>query len=617
MRRPLHAWLLFALCVLVVLATLGGLTLTVLRLDEAGRRAEAEAETEGRIRLALWRADSALALLVAQENARPWTDFAAFHPPETLVRLDGSVVQDTAIRIASPILLAPPTNIFLHFRLDPDGAPTSPAVPGASERALASALGLDGRTTTSAGRQLARLEPLLRVSPQADSGSGAMLSRYGISRSQTGTRGWKRLAEAAPEPANAHAIADPPPPAARTPELSQSALNRGEQRARAYRFNNTVGDYAQQAPKPGPVAAAEVPTVGRFGGVRLGEELFLVRRVQFRAGWWIDGVWLDWPGLREALRSELRDLLPEADLTLAPDSGTDTDERRLVALPVRLEPGTVPLAPSPRWTPLRLTLALAWTGAGIAALAVGLLLAGTLALSERRAAFVSAVTHELRTPLTTFQMYSEMLADGMVTDPDQRRGYLETLRSEAVRLGHLVENVLAYARLERGSARGRIEILTTRDLLQRTRERLETRAAAAGLELRINDNPSLDSQVRTDVAIVEQILFNLVDNACKYAAPASREPRIDLTVTGAGPRHVALRIRDHGPGIPPAEARRLFQPFSRSAQDAAGGVPGVGLGLALSRRLARNLGGDLRLLPSAEAGAAFELRLQAGSTDHG
>jgi signal transduction histidine kinase len=214
-------------------------------------------------------------------------------------------------------------------------------------------------------------------------------------------------------------------------------------------------------------------------------------------------------------------------------------------------------------------------------------------------------------------MYSEMLADGMVTDPDQRRGYLETLRSEAVRLGHLVENVLAYARLERGSARGRIEILTTRDLLQRTRERLETRAAAAGLELRINDNPSLDSQVRTDVAIVEQILFNLVDNACKYAAPASREPRIDLTVASVGRKHVGLRVRDHGPGIPPAEARRLFQPFSRSAQDAAGGVPGVGLGLALSRRLARNLGGDLRLLPSAEAGAAFELRLQAGSTDHG
>ena len=615
MRRPLHAWLLFGLCVLVVLATLGGLTLTALRLDEAGRRAEAEAETEGRIRLALWRADSALALLVAQENSRPWTDFAAFHPPETLVRLDGSVVQDAAIRIPSPILLAPVTNLLLHFRLDSDGTLTSPALPGATERALASALGLDGQTTATAARHLARLGPLLRDSVPADGDSSAMRSRYGLSRSTTGVRGWKRLAEAAPEPVNAPSVADAPAPS-KTPELSQSALNRGEQRARAYRFNNTVGDYgqqAQQAPKPGPVAGAEVPTVGRFAGVQLGGELFLVRRVRFHAGWWIDGVWLDWPGLRASLRSELRDLLPEADLTLAPDSGSDSDERRLVALPVRLEPGPVPLAPPPRWTPLRLTVALAWSGAGMAALAIGLLLAGTLALSERRAAFVSAVTHELRTPLTTFQMYSEMLAGDMVPDPVIRRSYLETLRSEAVRLGHLVENVLAYARLERGSARGRVETLTLGELLARTRERLDTRAAAAGLELRL-DEALLDSRITTDVSVTEQILFNLVDNAAKYAGPAATEPWIDLSVSEEGTRWTCLRVSDHGPGISERDARKLFRPFSRSSEEAAGGVPGVGLGLALSRRLARDLGGDLLLVPSREPGATFVLKLPAART---
>jgi signal transduction histidine kinase len=615
MRRPLHAWLLYALCVLVVLATLGGLTLTALHLDEVGRRAEMEAETEGRIRLALWRADSALALLVAQENSRPWTDFAAFHPPETLVRLDGSVVQDTTIRIPSPILLAPVTNLLLHFRLDPDGTLTSPAVPRGSERALAAALGLDAQTTVRASRELARLDLLLRDLNPADGNSSARISRYGLSRSATGVRGWMRLAEAAPESSNAPTFTEPAPPSSAA-ELSQSALNRGEQRARAYRFNNTVADYgqqAQQAPKPGPVAAAEVPTVGRFAGVRLGGELFLVRRIRFRAGWWIDGVWLDWPGLRGSLRSELRDLLPEADLTLASDSGTDTDERRLVALPVRLEPGTVPLAPPHRWTPLRLTLALAWAGAGMAALAIGLLLAGTLALSERRAAFVSAVTHELRTPLTTFQMYSEMLAGDMVPDPVSRRSYLETLRSEAVRLGHLVENVLAYARLERGSARGRVETLTVRELLARTRERLDTRAAAAGLELRL-DEVLLDSRITTDVSVTEQILFNLVDNAAKYAGPAASEPRIDLSVFREGTRWTCLRVCDHGPGIPEREARKLFRPFSRSSEEAAGGVPGVGLGLALSRRLARDLGGDLLLVPSREPGATFVLKVPSART---
>ena len=79
-----------------------------------------------------------------------------------------------------------------------------------------------------------------------------------------------------------------------------------------------------------------------------------------------------------------------------------------------------------------------------------MLLAGVVALSERRAAFVSSVTHELRTPLTTFRMYADMLARGMVPDAERRQQYLETLRTEAERLTHLVENVLSYARLERG-----------------------------------------------------------------------------------------------------------------------------------------------------------------------
>ena len=83
-----------------------------------------------------------------------------------------------------------------------------------------------------------------------------------------------------------------------------------------------------------------------------------------------------------------------------------------------------------------------------------------VALSERRGAFVSAVTHELRTPLTTFRMYAEMLAEGMVPSPEARQKYLETLRREADRLAHLVENVLQYARLERGRPGGRRENVT-------------------------------------------------------------------------------------------------------------------------------------------------------------
>src|SRR5690606_34545180 len=142
-------------------------------------------------------------------------------------------------------------------------------------------------------------------------------------------------------------------------------------------------------------------------------------------------------------------------------------------------------------------------------------------LSERRAAFVSSVTHELRTPLTTFRMYAEMLSEGMITGEAERRRYLDTLRVEADRLTHLVSNVLAYARLERTSPDARMETISVEQLLDVATSRLSDRAAQK--DLTISREPTddvLDVAVQADPAAVEQILFNLVDNACKYAAQA-------------------------------------------------------------------------------------------------
>ena len=78
---------------------------------------------------------------------------------------------------------------------------------------------------------------------------------------------------------------------------------------------------------------------------------------------------------------------------------------------------------------------------------------------------------------------------------------------------------------------------------------------------------------------------------------------------------LVIGVRDHGPGIPPADARRLFRPFHKSARAAAHSAPGVGLGLALARRLARSLGGDLRLVSGAGPGACFELWLRSAPAD--
>jgi signal transduction histidine kinase len=348
---------------------------------------------------------------------------------------------------------------------------------------------------------------------------------------------------------------------------------------------------------------------GVFKPLWIGSELVLARRVNFADRFVVQGVWLNWTNLRQSLVASVNDLFPAAEVRPVLTANTDPQARLLAAIPAQLviSPSSAP--PLPAWSAVRTALVVAWLCVLLAALAVAVLLHGTVSLSERRAAFVSAVTHELRTPLTTFKMYSEMLAEGMVPDETKRKSYLSTLCSEANRLSHLVENVLAYARLERGSARSRVECVSLGQLIDRVKSRLDQRAEQAGMKIVIDSDASnLQTPVHVDVSAVEQILFNLVDNACKYAAPTATEKLIHLEALPDG-KFAMLRVRDHGQGISLEGAKRLFQPFSKSAHEAAHSAPGVGLGLALCRRLSRSMGGDLRLDALVKDGACFVLTL--------
>jgi signal transduction histidine kinase len=387
---------------------------------------------------------------------------------------------------------------------------------------------------------------------------------------------------------------------------------------------------------PESVAAPSAGDVreGLVKAVWIGDKLLLARRVSVGGSEYVQGAWLDWDMLRRSLLENVQDLLPTASLVpasgsprpprdhVAPRSSVDfvrgsssygaaaaEPERLLAALPVRLEPGK-PLRVAPDGPSILIvSLGVAWVGVILAGVAVAVLLWQAVSLSERRAAFVSAVTHELRTPLTTFRMYSEMLAGNMVTDEAKRHRYLDTLRIEANRLTHLVENVLSYARLERNKTRGRSEIVRMDTLVSRVEQRLSERAAQAGMQLATEMADSAGAaSVRADVSAVEQILFNLIDNACKYAVTAT-DTRLHLVIDANGGGRVRLKVCDHGPGISAHDGRRLFRPFTKSARDAASSAPGVGLGLALSRRLAREMGGDLVLAPPTPDGACFILTL--------
>jgi len=355
-----------------------------------------------------------------------------------------------------------------------------------------------------------------------------------------------------------------------------------------------------------PLAARSTVSQGPLEALWAGPALLLARRVRVEEGTFLQGCWLDWDVIRRDLIETAADLAPQASLEPVRAASGQPQARMLASLPVRLIPGPTIVESEPWWSPIRLSLSIAWACLALAALAVGLMLRAALALSERRGTFVSAVTHELRTPLTTFRLYTEMLDEGMVQGQDSQQTYYKTLRAEADRLGHLVENVLAFARLERGRATRAHEVVAPAELLDRLVPRLANRAREAGMELIVGP-VDITTSVCLDLSVVDQILSNLVDNAVKYAGGAN-DRRIHLDIAPAG-RFLMITVSDHGPGLPPSMIHRLFRPFSKSAHDAAQSAPGVGLGLALSRRLARALGGDLRIHANSPQGASFALAI--------
>ncbi len=588
MMRPWKIWSAFIACLAIVIAAVGWMSFKALEADDAEAAARQQAALEENGRLALWRMDSIVAPLIARENAQAYINYNSF--------IQGLVGFDNHIEThPSPLLVESSPDVLLHFQIGPDGRSSSPSVPTSDDRKRTIPRYLSSADARKAEQLLEHVGAIVQRKQML-----ALLASLDASPTQNNVAAAVPAANVGPQ------------------QIAQEQRWNNEYQARS----QFVAQNAQN-PTALPPLEAEVRAAGTHANalvqadmmtpVWVANQLILVRRLRIpNQGYTLQGCLLDWPTLEKQLLHVTGDLLLDARLSPV-TSATPADQAHMLAsLPVRLDLGTSPATPVASISPVRLSLIVAWIAMALAALAVAVLLRGVLSLSERRATFVSAVTHELRTPLTTFRMYSEMLADDMVPDEASRRNYLQTLRVEADRLTHLVENVLSYARLERGRPGGRIRPVAISEILELATDRLSDRARQAGFELVVEaDDAARKCRVLADPAAIEQILFNLVDNACKYAATAT-----DRTLhlePQARDGQIWLRLRDHGPGISADQRRVLFQPFRKSADEAAHSAPGVGLGLALCRRLARDMGGDLVYEPSSGGGACFALRLRAAN----
>ena len=233
----------------------------------------------------------------------------------------------------------------------------------------------------------------------------------------------------------------------------------------------------------------------------------------------------------------------------------------------------------------------------------------TLRAREReRERFVSMVAHELRTPLAGLGGYLDLLAGGAVDDPEIGREFVERGRGIVERMASLVGDLLELSRIEAGSLGLEIEACSLAEICERAISPLAPLAAGRGIRL-VTDLPPRIRTARVDRRRVEQIVANLVANACKFSPEGGL---VELGARVDGP--VALIIvRDEGPGIERGDLERVFRPFARLEGHER--VPGTGLGLPISRDLARAMGGDVAVASVPASGSAFVVGLPAGRRD--
>lgn len=223
--------------------------------------------------------------------------------------------------------------------------------------------------------------------------------------------------------------------------------------------------------------------------------------------------------------------------------------------------------------------------------------------------FLSIVSHELRTPISAVSGYAELLLRERVgpLTPEQRR-YAERIKDAAGYQATLIEDILDFAR-QTGQRRAMdLVSLPVEEALERVEALLVVRARDQGHRVVREPTPA-PGAFHADARAVQQILLNLATNALKYSE-AESEVRIRVETDGD---RIRVAVRDTGRGIPPEDLDRIFEPFVQleASSGPTDGRRGVGLGLSISRELARAMGGDLTVVSVVGEGSTFTLELPA------
>ncbi|RYZ51307.1 MAG: response regulator, partial [Proteobacteria bacterium] len=210
-----------------------------------------------------------------------------------------------------------------------------------------------------------------------------------------------------------------------------------------------------------------------------------------------------------------------------------------------------------------------------------------------KTSFLANMSHEIRTPLSAILGYSELLNEAKLTTTEAE--YLSVINKNGQELSHLIDDILDLSKIEAGKLTIDSKPFCLSDLVQEVRSLFEIKAALKNLSLSVKIAADLPKVIVSDRTRVRQILINVVGNAIKFTQKGGVDIEVVPVVLRTESAKIHIRVTDTGVGLDESQRDDLFRPFVQLDHTRAGNYGGTGLGLALSRRLARALGGDLTI----------------------
>jgi two-component system phosphate regulon sensor histidine kinase PhoR len=221
-------------------------------------------------------------------------------------------------------------------------------------------------------------------------------------------------------------------------------------------------------------------------------------------------------------------------------------------------------------------------------------------LENTRQEFVANVSHELRTPLSLIKGYVETLIDGAKDDPEVATKFLQTIDKHADRLTFLIEDLLTISQLESGQIVLNLQTVNLHEVVAGVVDDLQSRANDKRIQL-VN-SVAENTCVHADADRLNQVLYNLVDNAIKYGRKAGK---VVVAARESDDGKMEICVEDDGPGIPPEARERVFERFYRVDKARSREQGGTGLGLSIVKHIVQSHGGKVWVTSELGNGSAF------------